>query len=451
MGLISKTVMVRWNSFNKKHYEELGYIFNDWGEEFEVKVEELTKSSNIRVNWVCDGCKRIMNTNYAQYNSNYNKHNGKVYCKQCGFAKSKGLSKFKSFKEWCIENNRQDVLDRWDYELNNCSPNEIGYASSRNKYWFKCNKHSHHKSELKNISSFTVGHNKTMKCKQCSSMAQYILDSFPNKKLKDVWDFEKNGDLNPWEIFRGCSKKIWIKCQEKDYHESYEITCNGFSGGHRCPYCRNNSGKVHPKDSLGQYIAKDYNIEFLWNVWSVKNKKSPFEYTCNTDKKVWWKCENHKHEDYRRAICKSNRFEFRCPKCRNENKESVIEEKVRLYLETLGYTILHEHGCTIRPKNPKTGHYMPFDNEIKELKLIIEVHGSQHYRSDFIRNINKCSEDKAQELLHYQQLKDRYKRIYALQNGYEYLEIPHWTIENKSDKYKKIIDDKIKEILNKNY
>ena len=94
---------------------------------------------------------------------------------------------------------------------------------------------------------------------------------------------------------------------------------------------------------------------------------------------------------------------------------------------------------------------MPFDNEIKELKLIIEVHGSQHYRSDFIRNINKCSEDKAQELLHYQQLKDRYKRIYALQNGYEYLEIPHWTIENKSDKYKKIIDDKIKEILNKNY
>ena len=304
---------------------------------------------------------------------------------------------------------------------------------------------------LRQISILTSNRNCNFICKQCNSIAQYILDNFPNKKLEDVWDYEKNGDLNPWEIFRGCSKKVWIKCQDKVYHESYEMTCNGFSGGRRCPYCSHKSGKVHPKDSLGQYIAEDYNREFLWNVWSVKNKKSPFEYTCNTDKKVWWKCENHKHEDYRRAICKSNRFEFRCPKCRNENKESVIEEKVRLYLETLGYTILHEHECTIRPKNPKTGYYMPFDNEIKELKLIIEVHGSQHYRSDFIRNINKCSEDKAQELLHYQQLKDRYKRIYALQNGYEYLEIPHWTIENKSDKYKKIIDDKIKEILNKNY
>ena len=28
----------------------------------------------------------------------------------------------KSFYDWCIENNRQDVLDRWDYELNDCSP-----------------------------------------------------------------------------------------------------------------------------------------------------------------------------------------------------------------------------------------------------------------------------------------------------------------------------------------
>ena len=23
-----------------------------------------------------------------------------------------------SFYDWCIENNRQDLLDRWDYDLN---------------------------------------------------------------------------------------------------------------------------------------------------------------------------------------------------------------------------------------------------------------------------------------------------------------------------------------------
>lgn len=450
MGLISKTVMVRWNSFNKKHYEELGYTFNGWGEEFEVKVEELTKSSGIRVNWSCDGCKRIMNTNYAQYNANYAKHNHKVYCKQCGHAIKHGLTKFKSFKEWCIENNKQDILSRWNYELNNCNPSDISYKSNK-KYWFKCKEHPEHMGMLRQISVLTDNKNCDFICKQCGSIAQYILDNFPNKKLEDVWDYEKNNDLNPWETFRGCSKRIWIKCQNVDYHGSYELTCNGFSGGCRCYYCCNNSGKVHPKDSLGQYVIADYGKEFLNKIWSDKNEKSSFEYTCNSDKKVWWKCVDGKHDDYQRVICKSNRFEFRCPKCRNESKESVIEEKVRLYLETLGYTILHEHECTIRPKNPKTAHYMPFDNEIKELKLIIEVHGSQHYVSDFIRNINKCSEEKAQELLHYQQLKDRYKRVYAIQNMYEYLEIPYWAINDKKDTYKKMIDNKIKEILNKNY
>ena len=44
----------------------------------------------------------------------------------------------KSFKQWCTENNRQDVLDRWDYDLNYCKPCDIGYATNH-KYYFKTN------------------------------------------------------------------------------------------------------------------------------------------------------------------------------------------------------------------------------------------------------------------------------------------------------------------------
>ena len=28
----------------------------------------------------------------------------------------------KNFYDWCIENNRSDLLERWDYELNNKVP-----------------------------------------------------------------------------------------------------------------------------------------------------------------------------------------------------------------------------------------------------------------------------------------------------------------------------------------
>ena len=41
-----------------------------------------------------------------------------------------------------------------------------------------------------------------------------------------------------------------------------------------------------------------------------------------------------------------------------------------------------------------------------------------------------------------------YKRIKCIQAGYEYLEIPYTTFDKK-DTYKKLIDDKIFNIINK--
>ena len=167
-------------------------------------------------------------------------------------------------------------------------------------------------------------------------------------------------------------------------------------------------------------------------------------------KEVWFRCTINKHKDRKMKIQNATLRDYRCPQCTKEKTESIIEEKVRLYLETLGYTILHEHKCTIKPRNPKTNAIMPFDNEIKELKLIIEVHGEQHYDQRFYKTINKCSEKEAKQKLYYQQLKDRYKRIYVIQNGYNYLELS-WEMFDSKDTYKKLIDDKINEILDKNY
>ena len=129
MGLISKTVKVRWSRNNKKYYEELGYTFTKCKEEFEVKIEHLPKNSNIKVECFCDNCgKTLPLRKYQDYNR-YLKEGNKSYCKKCGrllFGNKtqiqNKLKNSKSFYDWCIENNRQDVLDRWDYKLNNCSP-----------------------------------------------------------------------------------------------------------------------------------------------------------------------------------------------------------------------------------------------------------------------------------------------------------------------------------------
>ena len=529
MGLVSKTAKAKWHSTNKKHYESLGYIFTEYGDEFEVRVEDLTKGSHIEVECFCDNCKKDLYWTYSIYNK-YVKEDGKTYCRECAIKLYGGenisktrLKNSKSFYGWCIENNRQDILERWDYELNGYSPKDISYGSNKkmwfkcnkhpehkselksisdftsghrgvmdckqcnsfgqwcidndrqdvldrwdyelNKYspwkisystkkkmWFKCNKHPEHKSELKSIQNFTSGHEGVMDCKQCNSIAQYIIDNFPNKDLYEIWDKKKNGDLDPWTIDKGSRIKIWIICQEKDYHGSYELQCRNFTtNNNRCPYCNRNSGKVHPLDSLGQYIVDNYGEKFLWKIWNGKNKISPFEVTIHGRKKYWWNCPDDKHESFKRDCNDSVKYEFRCTECTKEKDESIIEGKTRLFLEELGYEVKTEHNCTIRPVNPRTKQPLPFDNEI-ELEngkhLIIEVHGEQHYYRHFYMTIKKMTKEEAEKELHYQQVKDRYKRIKCIQIGYEYLEIPY-TAFDKKETYKKLIDDKIKNILDK--
>ena len=367
MGLITKTVKVKWHPRNKEYYEKLGYVYSKMGNEFEVKVEDLTKGSKVNIKYICDFCKEVKTTSYQHYNKC--RKGNLYYCFNCGNkiygvknSNKTFLTKSKSFYDWCVENNRQDILDRWDYELNECSPKEICY-STHIKYWFKCNKHVKHKSELKNINNLTGGQEGSIECSQCNSIGQYIIDN--------------------------------------------------------------------------------YGEEFLWKIWSDKNEISPFEVSCGSEQNFLWNCPDSEHEPFQRDCKNSKKYNFRCPECVKERKESMYEEKTKTYLEELGYEVKTEHSCTIRPTNPKTKQPLPFDNEI-ELKngkhLIIEVHGGQHYK---IGTYTRTKEE-----LHQRKLYDRYKRIKCIQAGYEYLEIPYTAFDNE-ETYKKVIDDKIKEILNK--
>lgn len=134
--------------------------------------------------------------------------------------------------------------------------------------------------------------------------------------------------------------------------------------------------------------------------------------------------------------------------CVSERDESFLQEKIRTYLEFLKYIVLHEHNCTIIPKNPKSkaNNTLPFDNEIKELKLIIEVNGIQHYEVNGFHILGAKHNNTTPEYeLHYQQLKDRYKRMYAKSKGYNYLEIPYWT-DDENETWRKLINNKILKI-----
>ena len=413
--------------------------------------------------------------------------------------------------DWCVENNRMDINDRFDEELNHCTSKDVGFTS-RGKFYFKCPRNLHG-SELRYIKVATRNIQNGFVCTKCNSLAQKVIDDFGEEYLWSHWSDKNN--MSPWDIEKASQKKVIIQCDKKDYH-TYEQAANSFAKGFGCPYCINR--KVHKLDSIGTIIPD------IIDRWSDKNNKSPFEYAVHSESKVWLKCPNGIHDDYLQRLSNASTYNYRCPQCAreesmskpndltghqfghltaikidNESKQSItkkgnvrirwwckcdcgnpslksvlachltsekirscgclspnisiLSEKVSSYIDDYyGYQISHEASCSLIPVNPNTGRNMPFDNDVllpNGKHLIIEVHGQQHYSITLFTNMAaKKKGITPEEQLKYQQWKDAYKKQYALNNGYYYLEIPY-TAE-RHDQYQTLIDTKISEILSNN-
>lgn len=291
------------------------------------------------------------------------KHNSALECRYC-----------LSFEHWCIINNRQDLLDRWDYDLNLSTPLETA-RTSPGIYFFKCPRGLHESSayRLVNLTKYSYS---AAQCKCCNSFAQWGIDNIDSNFLNLYWDYEKNKNVDPWKVpFRARpSTTIYMKCQYDETHESYKTYPDHFVDGCRCPNC---------------------------------------------------------------AITKT---------------ESYLQETVRKYLEhTYQYGLSHEYDCSIVAYNLQSKHYMPYDNDLNlgnGLHLMIECHGKQHYEvSQYTRLYAKRAGISAEEALSRQKERDELKKSYALSKpGYYYLELSYKAIKDES--YKTLIDNKIQEILN---
>lgn len=210
----------------------------------------------------------------------------------------------KTFYDWCIENDRLDLINRFDINKNGCTSKDIGYQSNK-KYWFTC-PCGVHESEEFYITVLTRSRF-SGKCRKCSSIAQIIIDKFGEDYLWSKWS-DKN-DISPWDIIGNSSTKVWIQCNKKDYHV-YTQAAQSFVRGVGCPYCINR--KIHPLDSLGAIHPE------IINRWSIKNDKTPYEYAPYSQSKVWFTCPNNKHEDYLQTIYNATCYGFTCKKCENE-------------------------------------------------------------------------------------------------------------------------------------
>lgn len=304
---------------------------------------------------------------------------------------------------------------------------------------------------------FGAKKSKRTKLLKSESFAYWVIKNLSLQEAVKIiarWDYDKNGcDIRDvgFSSMGFKNKGYWFKCMKHPEHKSELKNISNLTNGAikkiDCKVC--NSFAQWGIDNLGE--------DFLEKYWDYdKNDKlgiNPWKISYGKKTKVWIKCqEKDCYDSYYMCPNSFTNQNERCPSCARKRNESYLQEKIRLYLESLNngkYTILHEYDCTIIPINPKTNHKMPFDNEIKELKLICEVNGEQHYEiTNFHKLTAKHDNTTPEYELHYQQVKDRYKKFIAYKRGYNYMAIPYWT-DDKKEIWKQLIDDKIKEILDK--
>lgn len=348
-----------------------------------------------------------------------------------------------SIKDWCALNNRQDILNLWDYNLNKYKPDIVSWASKYDIY-FKCenNIHKSHSMKLYSITSNGAG----VLCKEChlerNSFGKWCEENAV--EILDLWDYDLN-NCSPYEVYRNTHKKYYFKCPR----------CIHESSLHDLAHIVQRDYKIFCKDcnSFGQFLLNEYGSEALINVWDInKNKISPYDISRSASrKKIWVHClKDPLHDSY--LVSPDNFVKGRrCPTCKRESQNSKLEERVIEYLKSVyDYQLLHEYQCTVVCKNPENGYILPYDNQliIEGFNLFIEVNGIQHYK---ITGYTKIEADRynitPEEALFRRQKLDKYKEDYigSLCDCY-FLTIPYWTEQDES--YKTLIDNKIQEILN---
>lgn len=342
-----------------------------------------------------------------------------------------------NFKQWCEYHNRTEWLEYWDYDVNANNPEDCPtrggvdgwFLSPDRKYNFQ-------------IMIDTITHNKSKYADIFSGSFLYSLQN----KFPDSWEsvWSKNNTLSPANIkCKTGNCKIKLVCSK---HGEYITTPKQADmANFNCPQCgaEKRAISIHKYDKdrktgMSKHIPNENLVAALPQVeyfWSDLNQYPPEDYSANSNVFAFFKCDEGRHEDYRRKICEATMSNFACPKCNRERTWSRLQRKVYEYISSKYEDIRNERECTFLAKNPLTGYPMPYDNEIVELGLIIEVQGMQHYR-DYVRpnemNVNGGNT---------RAFRDKEKREQAISHGYSYLEIPFYA--EYKNKWKEMIDSAI--------
>ena len=249
-------------------------------------------------------------------------------------------------------------------------PTQLTVGSER-KAWWKCSKEHEWQAT---IDSKNKGHG----CPFCSGRraikGKNDLQTL-NSILANEWNYNKNGELKPYDFSANSHKKVWWMCSKGHEWQARIAHRNNGSG---CPYCSGRYTIQGENDfqATNPTLAKEWNFEK--NIGLMPSDLMP-----NSNKKVWWKCK--KGHEWQATINHRNRGRG-CPTCNSERKTSFPEYAFLYYLKKHGLEVIHSY----RENGYELDIYIP------SRKIAIEYDGYYWHKSrreqDLEKN-QKCIQD----------------------------------------------------------
>lgn len=302
------------------------------------------------------------------------------------------------FVTWCKQNNKQFLLEEWDYEKNVSNPEDYFPKSEKVVMW-KCNKETHsYPAPICFRTKYSSG------CCYCSGKRVLIgfndlktwCEKNNQKNLIEEWDFEKNQNF-PENYTRASHKKIMWICSicKNSYLASIADRTSKRSG---CPYC---AGRlpIIGKSDLRTWCERNDREDLVYD-WDKKlnRGKDMEEFTYASNKEVVWKCHICSNE-WKTPIYSRTVGNRGCSKC-SVAGTSFPEQYLYLVVRSLFQTV------TNRDKS----NGFELDIFIPQYRIAIEYNGT-YYHSKLEKNDGKKREKCKQKGIHLLQIYEKIKAV----------------------------------------
>lgn len=275
------------------HLSDFPELVAQYEEGQEFSPDQLTRSSNRKVRWVCN-LGHTWETTVAQ------RTRAKTGCPFCSNQRA-----WPGFND--LETKFPEIAAEWHPTKNgNITPRDVPFGSQK-KYWWQCGKGHEWDTKVGNRTGRGSG------CRVCSgNEVQKNYNDLASERpdIAAEWHPELNGSLTPSDVTAGSPKKRWWICPS--YGHSYEMRVSVRTGKQKgsCPYCSNQELLT----GFNDLATVDPELARQWD-YERNGGLTPNEIFRSSRVEVWWKCPNNAHPGWKQSP--RNRS-YNCGICLNQ-------------------------------------------------------------------------------------------------------------------------------------